>query len=139
VTYLATLLWLLCLSCETIGQLVFKKAVGAGIRVAESHLNDAERVPSHPKHKYTRPSAQWQIMLSNWPIWLGISCYAIEFFLYLAFLSVVPLAQGVLLSSLSIMTIMLGGRIFFAEKLSPKRVLAGTLITIGVSLVGWSG
>ena len=118
-TYLATVLWLLCLSCETIGQLVFKKA---------STATDESRKAS--------PVANYAEQL---PIWLGISCYAIEFFLYLAFLSVVPLAQGVLLSSLSIMTIMLGGRIFFGEKLSAKRVLAGMLITIGVSLVGWSG
>jgi drug/metabolite transporter (DMT)-like permease len=114
----ATILWLLCLACETVGQLVFKKAA----------LNTVK----------TNSLADWQVMLSNFWIWIGIGCYAIEFLLYMAFLSLVPLAQGVLLSSLSIMTIMIGGRIFFGERLSPKRIMAGMLITIGVSLVGWS-
>jgi drug/metabolite transporter (DMT)-like permease len=114
----AIILWLLCLLCETFGQLIFKKAA-LGSDAANS-------------------KAHWKIMLSNAWIWAGISCYVIEFFSYLAFLSLVPLAQGVLLRSLSIMTIMIGGRIFFGEKLSFKRMLAGLLITIGVCLVGWS-
>jgi drug/metabolite transporter (DMT)-like permease len=113
----AIILWLLCLGCETFGQLIFKKAAsGSG---ASSGLAD------------------WKVMLNNVWIWAGISCYAVEFFSYLAFLSIVPLAQGVLLSSLSIMTIMIGGRIFFGEKLSTNRVVAGVLIASGVALVGW--
>ncbi len=81
--------------------------------------------------------AHWKAMLSNVWIWIGIGCYVIEFLLYMAFLSLVPLAQGVLICSLSIMTIMIGGRIFFGEKLSSKRVLASLLIAVGVALVGW--
>jgi len=77
-------------------------------------------------------------MLSNVWIWVGIGCYVFEFFLYMAFLSLVPLAQGVLICSFSIMTIMIGGRIFFGEKLSRKRVVAGIFIAAGVALVGWS-
>src|ERR1700722_13873624 len=94
--FAATTLWILCLCLETIGQLSFKKTA--------LQTN--------------------KTMLSNIWIWLGIVCYVIEFFFYMAFLSLVPLAQGVLICSMSIMTIMIGGRIFFGEKLSSKRIVA---------------
>jgi drug/metabolite transporter (DMT)-like permease len=115
----ATLLWLSCLGAETIGQLSFKTTAIHSADVAGD-------------------SGTWKTMLSSGWIWLGIGCYAVEFFLYMAFLSLVPLAEGVLLSSLSIMTIMVAGRIFFGEKLSLKRVMAGMLVTAGVILIGWT-
>ncbi len=80
---------------------------------------------------------RWKDMLSNFWIWIGIACYLFEFFSWMAFLSMVPLAQGVLLSCLNIMTVMIGGRIFFGEKLTSKRILSASLIAIGVALVGW--
>ena len=113
----AIILWLLCLACETIGQLLFKAVA----------LKDTDAAgPAH-----------WRTMLSDMRIWIGIGCYVIEFLLYMAFLSQVPLAQGVLITSISIMTIMIGGRIFFDEKLSRQRIVAGMLIATGVSMVGW--
>jgi drug/metabolite transporter (DMT)-like permease len=57
--------------------------------------------------------------------------------MWMAFLSMVPLAQGVLLSCFNIMTVMIGGRIFFGEKLTNKRILSALLIAIGVAFVGW--
>jgi drug/metabolite transporter (DMT)-like permease len=113
----ATILWLICLSCETVGQLIFK---------AVAHTSDQ-----------CDGLEQWKVMLKDFRIWIGISCYVIEFLLYMAFLSLVPLAQGVLICSMSIMTVMIGGRLLFGETLSPKRVSAGLLIAAGVSLVGW--
>ncbi len=76
-------------------------------------------------------------MFSNFWIWVGVGSYVLEFFVWMAFLSMVPLAQGVLVASTSILTIMIGGRFFFAEKLTPKRLTAVSLIAIGVALVGW--
>jgi drug/metabolite transporter (DMT)-like permease len=117
VNLVATAIWLLCLSLETSGQLAFKAA-----NIRTEYLDGAQ---------------QWKAMLSHYLIWLGISSYVIEFFAYMAFVSIVPLSQGVLLSSCSIMTIMIGGRILFAEKLTPKRLISAGLIAIGVVLVGW--
>ncbi|EQD66179.1 membrane protein containing DUF6, transmembrane, partial [mine drainage metagenome] len=52
------------------------------------------------------------------------------------FLSLVPLAEGVLLATLNMVTIMLGGRFLFGEKLTPRRLLGVGLIAAGVILVG---
>lgn len=115
---IATVIWILCLSLETSAQLLFK---AANIRTA--HLDNL---------------TQWKAMFSHYFIWIGIGSYVIEFLAYMAFVSIVPLSQGVLLSSCSIMTIMIGGRIFFGEQLTPKRLISAALIAIGVVLVGWA-
>ena len=60
----------------------------------------------------------------------------LEFVIWLAFLSLVPLSEGVLLGSINIVAIMLAGRYFFAEKLSPLRVVGIGLISLGVAVVG---
>ena len=52
-------------------------------------------------------------------LWLGIGCYVLEFVLWLAFISLVPLSDGVLLGSISIVVVMLLGRVFFRERLTP--------------------
>jgi drug/metabolite transporter (DMT)-like permease len=113
----ATTLWLLCMFIDALGQMSFKAAA--------TKVSNAEGLK------------RWQEMLSNFWIWIGIGCYIFEFFIWMAFLSMVPLAQGVLLSCLNIMTVMIGGRIFFGEKLTNKRILSASLIAIGVALVGW--
>jgi drug/metabolite transporter (DMT)-like permease len=78
-------------------------------------------------------------MLMNYWLWLGIGTYVIEFFVYLAFLTKVPLSQGVLMGSLNIVAVMIGGRILFKESLTPTRMLATFLIAVGVAMVGWGG
>jgi drug/metabolite transporter (DMT)-like permease len=65
--------------------------------------------------------------------------YVFEFLMWLAFLSVVPLWQGVMVACIDILMVMLGGRIFFREKITRPRVLAISLIAIGVLLVGGGG
>lgn len=114
---IATTLWLLCMFIDALGQMSFKAAA--------TKVTDAEGLE------------RWKDMLSNFWIWIGISSYVFEFFIWMAFLSMVPLAEGVMLSCLNIMTVMIGGRIFFDEKLTRKRVLSASLIAIGVTLVGW--
>lgn len=83
--------------------------------------------------------AHWRYMLSRPWLWVGIVCFVGEFVLWLAFLSVVPLSQGVLLGMMSIVIIMLGGRIFFNERFTRMRVLGIFLIVLGVALVGGAG
>jgi drug/metabolite transporter (DMT)-like permease len=70
-------------------------------------------------------------------LWLAISSFAALFLAWLAFLSRVPLGQGVMAGSITIVGVMLGGRLFFKERITAPRLLAITLIAIGVLLVGW--
>ncbi len=76
--------------------------------------------------------------MTRW-MWLGIGTYVVEFFVYLAFLSKVELSEGVLMTSLNIVAVMVGGRLFFKEALTPSRILATFFIATGVALVGWGG
>lgn len=116
-TALATLLWFLNVFLDTAGQLSFKAgAVTSG---------DGQGL------------ARWTQMAGNGWIWAGIAFYALEFFGYLAFLSMVPLSQAVLLGSVNIMVVMLAGAVFFKEKMTPRAIIAALLITAGVTMVGW--
>src|SRR5438445_6359720 len=94
-------LWLLNIVLDATGQLTFKAAA------VDPHSSDGL---AHWVHMGRRP---W--------IWIGIACYAVEFVLWIAFLSLVPLSVGVLLGSINIVAIMIAGRVFFAEKLTPMR------------------
>lgn len=116
-TPLATLLWGLNLLCDTVGQLSFKAAsIGRG---EQSGI------------------AGWRRMLSQRWIWIGGFSFAAEFLLWLAFLTIVPLSQAVLVGSANILTVMIGGRIFFGERLTSRRIGAAFLIAAGTVLVGW--
>lgn len=109
-------LWGLNLLADTAGQLAFK---AAAIEETETTL-----------------LAHWRHMLSRPWIWIGIICFVFEFVLWLAFLSVVPLSQGVLLGMMSIVLIMFGGRIWFHEHFTRLRMIGVALIILGVALVG---
>lgn len=69
----------------------------------------------------------------------GVACYVVEFVVWLAFLSLVPLSRGVLLASINIVTLTLAGRVLFGESLSRWRLLGITLIATGVTIVGLDG
>lgn len=81
----------------------------------------------------------WRALLGGPLLWLGIAAFVVEFFLWLALLTLAPLAQGVLIGSASIVGVMLGGRLFFAEAITAPRAAAAVLIAIGIALVGWGG
>jgi drug/metabolite transporter (DMT)-like permease len=49
---------------------------------------------------------------------------------------VVPLAQGVLLGMMSIVVVMVGGRIVFKEHFTRPRIIGMSLIVAGVAIVG---
>ena len=117
-TPIATLVWVFNLLSDTVGQLAFKAAA--------VHGGDVDGL------------ARWLAMAKNKWIWIGLAAYVIEIVLWIGLLSMIPLSMAVLLGSLNIMCVMLGGRIFFEEKITRRRTLAVSLIAAGVALVGWS-
>jgi undecaprenyl phosphate-alpha-L-ara4N flippase subunit ArnE len=116
-TAVATVVWVLNLICVTIGHLSLKAAAAAA--------PDASF--------WTR----WTAMLKDPWMWLGTAAFVVEFLLWLAFLSLVPLSLAVLMGSLDTFVVAVGGRIFFAEPLTPRRIVSTGMIVIGVALVGW--
>ncbi|MEO5626417.1 MAG: EamA family transporter [Dokdonella sp.] len=109
-------LWLANILLDTFGQLSFKAAA------AQPGLREG--------------LARWKAMAARPWIWCGIGCYVGEFLVWLAFLSLVPLSEGVLLGSINIVAVMIAGRLLFAEKLTPLRTLGILLIAAGVTVVG---
>lgn len=69
--------------------------------------------------------------------WIAIACFIGMMVVWIGFYSVVPLAQGVMTGCITIAGVMLGGRLFFGERITPMRALAALLIGVGVILVGW--
>jgi len=113
---LVIVLWVLNVLVDSGGQLAFKAAAG------DPRAGDG--------------LARWKWMARRPWLWVGIGCYVAEFLLWLAFLSLVPLSEGVLLGSINIVAIMVAGRFLFAEKLSRMRVAGILLVSIGVAVVG---
>ncbi len=112
-------LWLLNIVLDTGGQLAFKAA--AGDPAAGDGL------------------ARWKHMAARPWLWLGVGCYVVEFLVWIAFLSLIPLSEGVLLGSINIVAIMIAGRLLFGEKLTRLRVAGIALVTLGVVIVGVGG
>ena len=118
VTPLVAVLWLLNVLTDSGGQLAFKAAA------------------AHPAANESEGLARWQAMARQPWLWIGVACYGAEFLLWLAFLSLVPLSEGVLLGSINIVAIMVAGRVLFGERLSPLRVAGILLVSAGVAVVG---
>ena len=70
-------------------------------------------------------------------LWAGIAAFVLLFLAWLAFIARVPLAKGVMMGSVTIVGVMIGGYIFFNERITPPRAIAVGLIALGVGLVGW--
>lgn len=112
---LAIFFWLLNITLDTAGHLAFKSAA-----IAE-HETEWQR---------------WKIMLSSLPLWIGLFCFCLEFVVWLALLSLVPLSLGMLIGSINIVVVMVAGKVLFGERLDRMRVAGMWLITIGVALAG---
>lgn len=69
--------------------------------------------------------------------WVAIAAFLGMMVVWIGFYSVVGLAEGVMMGSITIAGVMIGGRFFFGEKITPARALAALLIGVGVLLVGW--
>jgi drug/metabolite transporter (DMT)-like permease len=113
---LTIVLWLANVVLDTGGQLAFKAA--AGDRAAGDGL------------------ARWKYMAARPWLWIGVGCYVFEFLVWIAFLSLLPLSEGVLLGSINIVAIMVAGRFLFGEKLTRLRVAGILLVSLGVAIVG---
>ena len=72
-------------------------------------------------------------------LWLAVVAFVALFLAWLGFLSLVPLSQGVMVGSITIAGVMIGGRIFFGEMITQSRATAVGLIAAGVLLVGVGG
>lgn len=110
------LIWMTNLLFDTVGQLSFKAAA-----------------TRHSGHSGAR---HWLDMAKRPWIWLGFGCYVAEFVTWIAFLSIVDLSVGVMLASIDMAVIMVAGRIFFKEALTPWRLAGLALISAGVVFVG---
>lgn len=117
--WLIILLWILNVLVDSIGQVSLKAAA------ADPRAGDG--------------LARWRWLCRSPLLWFGVGCYVAEFLLWLAFLSLVPLSEGVLLGSISIVVVMLLGRILFNERLTPLRVTGILLVSLGVAIVGLYG
>ena len=117
ISSLVAVLWLLNVVLDTGGQLAFKAAASA---------------PGDGL-------ARWLHMARRPWLWLGIGCYVIEFLIWIAFLSLLPLSEAILLGSINIVAVMVAGRILFGEKLTRLRMAGILLVTLGVAIVGVAG
>jgi drug/metabolite transporter (DMT)-like permease len=112
---LAFLFWILNMIFDTTGHLAFKRAAVA----------DHESI-----------WRRWRMMLSAPMIWIGGLCFVLQFFVWLALLSLVPLSLAVMLGAIDIAAVMLAGRVIFGERLDRMRVSGTVLIILGVVLAG---
>lgn len=110
------LVWMITIVVDTVGQLAFKAAATENV----DHTG----------------LAHWKFMVKRPWLWVGIVSYILEFVVWLAFLSFVPLSNGVMLGSINIVVIMIAGRLFFNEQLTKNRLIGVILITLGVMVVG---
>ena len=88
------------------------------------------------QHSHSNFQTRWRALLGSPLLWLGVGCFALEFVGWLVLVSLLSLAQSVLLSSANIISIALVGRWVFKERLNLMRSLGVLLITSGVVLVG---
>jgi drug/metabolite transporter (DMT)-like permease len=111
-------LWLLNVFLETGGQMFLKVT---GIKSMSGAIY---------------PFNYWVNIFSKPWIWIAFCCYFLQFLIWLAFLSLVSLSQGMLLGSINIVAIMIGGHLIFGEKVNFLRLSGILLIAIGVAIVG---
>jgi drug/metabolite transporter (DMT)-like permease len=112
---LAIVLWSLNILLDTTGHLAFKLAAGA------THDSGFRR---------------WKFLLISPSLWMGIACFGLEFGVWFALLSLVPLSLAILIGSINIVVVMLAGRLVFDERLDRMRITGMLLIAAGVALAG---
>src|SRR5262249_50317053 len=88
-----------------LGVLVFDTVSHLCLKAASERLTEREGLE------------YWRLLLTDPVLWLGIGTFFILFFVWVGFLSRMPLGQGVMLGSVTIIGVMLGGRLFFGERL----------------------
>src|SRR5438067_7211954 len=112
---LATALWVINIVLDTGGHLAFKAAAN---------------------RKAADERGSWLTMLRSVHLWIGLTCFCLEFAVWFALLSLIPLSQAVLVGSINIVVLMIAGRLLFRERLDRLRVGGMVLIAAGVALAG---
>src|SRR5258708_35312880 len=100
-TTLATWLWIGSVLLDTAGRLAFKSAAVTG-----------------------NVDGEWQRgkgMLRSPTLWAGILCFCLEFVVWLALLSLIPLPQAILIGSINLVLLPLAGGEFFPDVLAATR------------------
>jgi undecaprenyl phosphate-alpha-L-ara4N flippase subunit ArnE len=101
--------------CDVAGQLCFKRGSPSNARA--------------PRSTSRRPD------LANGWVLLGVAIYAIEIFVWIRILSLVPLAIAFPIASLNFIAITLASWLWLGERVSPRRWAGTALVTAGVVLV----
>jgi drug/metabolite transporter (DMT)-like permease len=78
----------------------------------------------------------WRRMVRSPALWAGVGCFCLEFVIWLALLSLIPLSLAILLASINIVTVALAGKFVFHERLNATRIGGIALIAVGVALAG---
>lgn len=106
---ITVLLWIVNVVLETAGQLAFKAASAGATRTT---------------------------LIRSPFLWSGIACFTVQFVTWFGLISLVPLSQAMLINSINIVAVMIGGRLLFGEKLTIARVAGASLVSFGVALAG---
>src|SRR5258706_8320402 len=96
------------------------------------HLAFKSAALTHGENELER----WKEMLSSPRLWMGFACFGLEFAVWFALLSLIPLSQAVLIGSINIVVVMLAGRLLFRERLDRLRVAGMSPIAGGVARPG---
>lgn len=113
---LAVWIWIASVLFDSGGRLALKAAAGGGA------IEDEWQ--------------RWKRMSRSPALWIGIACFGLEFVVWLALVSLIPLSQAILIGSINIVVVALAGRIIFHERLDAARIAGISLIAIGVALAG---
>jgi len=113
---LAALVFILNIAADALGHLTYKFAA-KGTEELET-------------------KAYWRHMLLHPWIWIGVGFHTAEFFLWIAFLALVPLSSAVMFGSVNVVVLMLAGRLIYDERISPWRAAGMILICLGITFVG---
>ena len=112
------LLWMLIVFLASTGQLSFKAA-------AADHAPDGLL-------------AGWLRMMRRPWLWVGVCCFLAHFVLRIAFLSGVPLSEGMMLAALQVVVVYAAGRVLFHEPGSWLRLAGVGLVALGVAIVAFA-
>jgi undecaprenyl phosphate-alpha-L-ara4N flippase subunit ArnE len=84
-----------------------------------------------------RPSvAFWRGALGNYWLLTGIAVYALEIFVWLRILALVPLSLAFSIASLNVLGITLASRVILKESVGAIRWMGAVLVTVGIVIVG---
>jgi drug/metabolite transporter (DMT)-like permease len=112
-------------TCDIVGQVFFKLGVGHDDGVAEAGAK--------PVRGGIAPFLR-NLVGSPWIV-AGVLVYAVEFVVWFAALTRMPLSEAFPFNALSYCGVVLASRYLLREKVSPRRWLGTLIIALGVTLI----